>query len=72
MSDLFVPYTEGDRYLSREKMALNELFGMVVGEFLTYMVTRERRQEVHQTDNLLHSNSAKRILRVISPCLPGR
>ena len=38
MSDLFVPYTEADRYLSREKLALNELFGRIVAEFLNYMV----------------------------------
>ena len=38
MSDLFVPYTESDRYLSREKLALNELFGRIIAEFLNYMV----------------------------------
>ena len=39
MSDLFVPYTEADRYLEREKLALNELFGRVIAEFLNYMVS---------------------------------
>lgn len=38
MGDLFVPYTEGDRYLVREKRALNELFGRIIAEFLNYMV----------------------------------
>lgn len=38
MNDLFVPYTESDRYLSREKLSLNELFGRIIAEFLSYMV----------------------------------
>ncbi|CAO3622249.1 unnamed protein product [Cunninghamella blakesleeana] len=37
MDDLFVPYTEGNRYLSRERACLNELFGNIVKEFLNFM-----------------------------------
>ncbi|KAI8063627.1 exocyst complex component Sec10-like protein [Gongronella butleri] len=37
MNDLFVPYTEGNRYLSKEQVCLNELFGSIVAEFLNFM-----------------------------------
>lgn len=40
MDDLFVPYTEGDRYLGKEKESLFELFGKIVSEFLSAMVRR--------------------------------
>ncbi|KAI7864046.1 exocyst complex component Sec10-like protein [Spinellus fusiger] len=42
MADLFVPYTEGQRYLTREKATLNELFGSIVSEFLNYMQQRKK------------------------------
>lgn len=38
MDDLFVPYTEGDRYLKKEIESLHELFGKIVSEFLSAMV----------------------------------
>lgn len=38
MGDLFVPYTEGDRYLKKETESLHELFGKIVSEFLSAMV----------------------------------
>lgn len=38
MDDLFVPYTEGDRYISKEIECLSELFGKIVSEFLSAMV----------------------------------
>ncbi|OAD70776.1 hypothetical protein PHYBLDRAFT_126230, partial [Phycomyces blakesleeanus NRRL 1555(-)] len=42
MADLFVPYTEGERYLTRERLTLNELFGSIVAEFLSYMQQRKK------------------------------
>ncbi|KAI9013349.1 exocyst complex component Sec10-like protein [Phycomyces nitens] len=42
MADLFVPYTEGERYLTRERLTLNELFGSIVAEFLNYMQQRKK------------------------------
>lgn len=42
MDDLFVPYTEGDRYLKKESESLHELFGKIVSEFLSAMVNRQR------------------------------
>lgn len=38
MDDLFVPYTEGDRYIKQETESLSELFGKIVSEFLSAMV----------------------------------
>jgi hypothetical protein len=38
LDDLFVPYTEGDRYIKREQQALNEIFGSIVSSFLRNMV----------------------------------
>ncbi|ORX45540.1 exocyst complex component Sec10 [Hesseltinella vesiculosa] len=37
MNDLFVPYTEGNRYLAKEQLCLNELFGSIIAEFLNFM-----------------------------------
>ncbi|CAO3611897.1 unnamed protein product [Cunninghamella echinulata] len=37
MDDLFVPYTEGNRYLAKERACLNELFGNIIKEFLNFM-----------------------------------
>ncbi|KAI8388105.1 exocyst complex component Sec10-like protein [Radiomyces spectabilis] len=49
MEDLFVPYTEGDRYLNREKISLNELFGSIVAEFLSYMQQRKKTSMKNQS-----------------------
>ncbi|KAI9310283.1 exocyst complex component Sec10-like protein [Dichotomocladium elegans] len=49
MSDLFVPYTESDRYLTREKLALNELFGRIIAEFLSYMQERKKNSARNQS-----------------------
>ncbi|KAG2221177.1 hypothetical protein INT45_007754 [Circinella minor] len=49
MNDLFVPYTEADRYLSREKLALNELFGRIIAEFLNYMQERKKNSARNQS-----------------------
>jgi hypothetical protein len=38
MEDLFVPYTEGDRYMKREQQALYEIFGSIISSFLRTMV----------------------------------
>jgi hypothetical protein len=40
MDDLFVPYTEGGRYLKKEEESLHELFGNIVSEFLNAMVKK--------------------------------
>lgn len=39
MEDLFVPYTEGDRYMKREQQALYEIFGSIISSFLRTMVS---------------------------------
>lgn len=39
MDDLFVPYTEGDRYLKKEIESLHKLFGNIVSDFLSAMVS---------------------------------
>ncbi|KAI8149998.1 exocyst complex component Sec10-like protein [Fennellomyces sp. T-0311] len=49
MNDLFVPYTEADRYLEREKLALNELFGRIIAEFLNYMQERKKNSARNQS-----------------------
>ncbi|KAF7721082.1 Exocyst complex component 5 [Apophysomyces ossiformis] len=49
MDDLFVPYTEGERYLTREESALKELFGKIVAEFLTFMQPRKKTSTRYQS-----------------------
>lgn len=68
MSDLFVPYTEGDRYLQREKLALDELFGTIIAEFLNYMVCqiRSRQEKVTDSKRNARSKSARRTRHAIS------
>jgi hypothetical protein len=45
MDDLFVPYTEGNRYLYKEKTCLAELFGNVIAEYLNFMVSQGPKKE---------------------------
>ncbi|KAG0169430.1 Exocyst complex component 5 [Apophysomyces sp. BC1034] len=49
MDDLFVPYTEGERYLTREESALKELFGRIIAEFLSYMQPRKKTSTRNQS-----------------------
>ncbi|KAI8579596.1 hypothetical protein K450DRAFT_241761 [Umbelopsis ramanniana AG] len=42
MEDLFVPYTEGDRYMKREQQALYEIFGSIISSFLRTMQLRKK------------------------------
>ncbi|KAI8985304.1 exocyst complex component Sec10-like protein [Pilobolus umbonatus] len=65
MDDLFVPYTEGDRYVKKETESLNELFANIVSEFLSAMqqrkVTSARNQSVlTRTLNQLSSSTANK------------
>ncbi|KAI8076652.1 exocyst complex component Sec10-like protein [Gilbertella persicaria] len=67
MDDLFVPYTEGDRYLKKETESLNELFGKIVAEFLSAMqrrkMTSTRNQSVlARTLNQISSSTSTGIL----------
>ncbi|KAL4211157.1 exocyst complex component Sec10 [Rhizopus microsporus] len=62
MDDLFVPYTEGGRYLKKEEESLHELFGNIVSEFLNAMqqrkITSARNQSVlTRTLNQISSTS---------------
>jgi len=38
IEDLFVPYTEGDRYIEKEKKSLNELYSSLLLQFNAYHV----------------------------------
>ncbi|KAI9478733.1 MAG: exocyst complex component Sec10-like protein [Benjaminiella poitrasii] len=49
MDDLFVPYTEGDRYLKKEIESLRELFGKIVSEFLSAMQRRKMTSTRNQS-----------------------
>ncbi|GAA5810506.1 hypothetical protein MFLAVUS_003928 [Mucor flavus] len=49
MDDLFVPYTEGDRYLKKEIESLHELFGKIVSEFLSAMQRRKMTSTRNQS-----------------------
>ncbi|KAG2203235.1 hypothetical protein INT46_000425 [Mucor plumbeus] len=49
MDDLFVPYTEGDRYLQKEIESLSELFGNIVSEFLNAMQRRKMTSTRNQS-----------------------
>jgi hypothetical protein len=39
IEDLFVPYTEGDRYIEKEKKSLNELYSSLLLQFNAYHVS---------------------------------
>jgi len=43
MMDLFVPYTEGDRYLEKEKKSLLELYSSLLLQFSAYHVSLKTR-----------------------------
>jgi len=45
MMDLFVPYTEGDRYLEKEKKSLLELYSSLLLQFNAYHVGVKRETE---------------------------
>lgn len=49
MDDLFVPYTEGDRYVKKEIENLSELFGKIVSEFLSAMQHRKMTSTRNQS-----------------------
>ncbi|KAJ8658818.1 hypothetical protein O0I10_005545 [Lichtheimia ornata] len=72
MNDLFVPYTESDRYLSREKLSLNELFGRIIAEFLSYMQERKKNSARNQsvltrTLNQISASTSGTMLAATSP-----
>ncbi|CAO3578914.1 unnamed protein product [Absidia cylindrospora] len=67
MDDLFVPYTEGNRYLYKEKACLAELFGNMITEFLNFMQqykkTSARNHSVlTRTLNQISSSTSSNIL----------
>jgi hypothetical protein len=39
IEDLFVPYTEGDRYIEKEKKSLDELYSSLLLQFNAYHVS---------------------------------
>ncbi len=41
IEDLFVPYTEGDRYIEKEKKSLNELYSSLLLQFNAYHVSEK-------------------------------
>ncbi|CAO3675747.1 unnamed protein product [Umbelopsis vinacea] len=49
MEDLFVPYTEGDRYMKRERQALYEIFGSIISSFLRSMQMRKKTSSKGQS-----------------------
>ncbi|CAM0136693.1 Exocyst complex component 5 [Umbelopsis sp. WA50703] len=49
LDDLFVPYTEGDRYIKREQQALNDIFGSIVSSFLRNMQLRKKTSSKNQS-----------------------
>ncbi|KAI8368784.1 exocyst complex component Sec10-like protein [Blakeslea trispora] len=69
MDDLFVPYTEGDRYLKKEIEALNELFGKIVSEFLNAMQQRKLTSTRNQSvlTRTLNQISASTSTGILSP-----
>ncbi|CAG8562226.1 11518_t:CDS:10, partial [Ambispora gerdemannii] len=42
MVDLFVPYTEADRYIEKEKKSLNELYSSLLLQFNAYHIQRKQ------------------------------
>ncbi|RKP26286.1 exocyst complex component Sec10-like protein, partial [Syncephalis pseudoplumigaleata] len=51
MEDLFAPYTENGRYLSRERQALTDVFGRILKPFMDYQA--ERRQVMKSRNALV-------------------
>lgn len=70
MDDLFVPYTEGDRYLRKEVESLSELFGNIVSEFLSAMQRRKMTSSKNQsvlTRTLNQISSTSSAAGILSP-----
>lgn len=70
MDDLFVPYTEGDRYLRKEVESLSELFGNIVSEFLSAMQRRKMTSTRNQsvlTRTLNQISSTSTAAGILSP-----
>ncbi|GAN09236.1 exocyst complex component Sec10 [Mucor ambiguus] len=70
MDDLFVPYTEGDRYLRKEVESLSELFGNIVSEFLSAMQRRKMTSTRNQsvlTRTLNQISSTSTATGILSP-----
>ncbi|KAI8095157.1 exocyst complex component Sec10-like protein [Thamnidium elegans] len=70
MDDLFVPYTEGDRYLKKEIESLHELFGKIVSEFLSAMQRRKMTSTRNQsvlTRTLNQISSSTSTGNILSP-----
>ncbi|GAA5804381.1 hypothetical protein HPULCUR_009869 [Helicostylum pulchrum] len=70
MDDLFVPYTEGDRYLKKEIESLHELFGKIVSEFLSAMQRRKMTSTRNQsvlTRTLNQISSSTSTSNLLSP-----
>ncbi|RIA92225.1 exocyst complex component Sec10-like protein [Glomus cerebriforme] len=44
IEDLFVPYTEGDRYIEKEKKSLNELYSSLLLQFNAYHIQQSKTQ----------------------------
>lgn len=47
MEELFVPYTEGQRYLERESRSLGSLFSALLANFTRYHVRAPRTRRTH-------------------------
>ncbi|KAI8089981.1 exocyst complex component Sec10-like protein [Halteromyces radiatus] len=69
MDDLFVPYTEGNRYLYKEKACLNELFGGMITEFLNFMQQYKKTSARNQSvlTRTLNQISASTTSTILSP-----
>ncbi|CAB4489655.1 exocyst complex component Sec10 [Rhizophagus irregularis] len=45
IEDLFVPYTEGDRYIEKEKKSLSELYSSLLLQFNAYHIQQQSRAQ---------------------------
>ncbi|KAI7890173.1 exocyst complex component Sec10-domain-containing protein [Mucor mucedo] len=70
MDDLFVPYTEGDRYIKKEIESLHKLFGNIVSDFLSAMQRRKMTSTRNQsvlTRTLNQISSSTSTGNILSP-----
>ncbi|KAI8988471.1 exocyst complex component Sec10-domain-containing protein [Mycotypha africana] len=72
MDDLFVPYTEGNRYIKKEVECLIELFGQIIADFLNAMQQRKLTSSRNQSvlTRTLNQISATTSNSILSPSTP--
>ncbi|KAJ3341503.1 Exocyst complex component 5 [Gonapodya sp. JEL0774] len=69
--DLFIPYTEGDRYLQRELKYLTELYERELSTFMAYHTLRKQQGRQHVLLTTLRDVQSAASSQLLSLSIPG-